>query len=165
MRKSKIYSYSKEELQQLANTSDGYADMLRKMEMCPYGGNPRTLKRILSEYEIDISKLNENRSDLQRRWASETHKKTRTCTEDILSGKARCHSSKLLKKLVNDGYKELRCESCGLTEWQGKLIVMHLHHIDGNRNNNSLDNLQVLCPNCHSQTETYAGKNNKHNGV
>lgn len=162
MRKSKIYSYSKEELQQLANTSDSYADMLRKMEMCPHGGNPRTLKRILSEYEIDISKLNENRSDLQRRWASATHKKIMTRTEDILSGKAKFQTSKLLKRLVKEGYKENKCEICGVTEWQGKALTMNLHHIDGDRNNNSLDNLQVLCPNCHSQTHNFAGKGSRH---
>lgn len=163
MRKSKIYSYNKEELQQLANTSDSYADMLRKMEMCPHGGNPRTLKRILSEYEIDISKLNENRSDLQRRWAAATRKKITTRTEDILSGKAKCQTSKLLKRLVRESYKEMRCETCGISEWQGKPIVMQLHHIDGNRNNNSLNNLQVLCPNCHSQTDTFCGRQRKKN--
>lgn len=161
MRKSKIYLYSKDELQELANTSDSYSDILRKIGMCPYGGNPQTLKRILLEYEVDISRLNENRSALYARWASATHKKTMTRTEDILSGKVRFQTSKLLKRLVREGYKENRCEICGIAEWQGKPLTMNLHHIDGDRNNNSLDNLQVLCPNCHSQTQNFAGKGNK----
>ena len=51
------------------------------------------------------------------------------------------------------------CVSCGLgTEWNNKSIVLHLDHIDGNNRNNNFSNLRFLCPNCHSQTETYCGK-------
>ena len=50
---------------------------------------------------------------------------------------------------------------CGITEWNNKPIVLQLHHIDGNHNNNNLENLQLLCPNCHSQTENYCGNSNK----
>lgn len=61
------------------------------------------------------------------------------------------------------GYvKRLRgnsCESCRLTEWNGKPLTSHIDHIDGDRTNNVLTNLMVLCPNCHSQTETYGYKN------
>ena len=51
------------------------------------------------------------------------------------------------------------CQVCGLSEWMGKQIPLELHHIDGRRNNNHDDNLQVICPNCHSQTDNYCGKN------
>ena len=57
--------------------------------------------------------------------------------------------------------KERKCESCGLTEWKGEEIPLELHHIDGNHFNNDLDNLQLLCPNCHSLTDTYCGRKNK----
>lgn len=74
-------------------------------------------------------------------------------------------TSKLKLKLLKEGIKENRCECCGITEWNGKPLVMQLHHIDGNNKNNSLNNLQMLCPNCHSQTENYCGSANekKHN--
>lgn len=52
-----------------------------------------------------------------------------------------------------------KCEKCGLEEWQGQSIPLQVHHIDGNHYNNVLNNLQLLCPNCHAQTDTYAGKN------
>ena len=58
-----------------------------------------------------------------------------------------------------------KCEICGISEWNGKPISLQLHHVDGNRKNNLLSNIQILCPNCHSQTDNYAGKNiniNKH---
>ena len=52
-----------------------------------------------------------------------------------------------------------KCEKCGLQEWQGQKIPLQVHHIDGNHYNNVIDNLQILCPNCHAQTDTYAGHN------
>jgi len=51
-----------------------------------------------------------------------------------------------------------KCEECGITEWLGNPITMEVEHIDGNKNNNNLDNLKVLCPNCHSQTPTWRRK-------
>ena len=59
------------------------------------------------------------------------------------------------KRLIEDGLKEAKCECCGLSEWMGKPIPLELHHIDFNHYNNSLDNLQILCSNCHMQTHNY----------
>lgn len=65
---------------------------------------------------------------------------------------------KLRKKLIEDGIKQDQCELCGLTEWMGQKIPLELHHIDGNRFNNNLENLQILCPNCHSLTPNHSKK-------
>lgn len=65
---------------------------------------------------------------------------------------------KLRRKLIEDGIKEEKCEMCGLGEWMGNKIVLELHHIDGNRFNNDLSNLQILCPNCHSLTPNHSKK-------
>ena len=70
-------------------------------------------------------------------------------------------SSKLRDRLFRSGIKERKCECCGITEWNGKPAPLELHHIDGNHGNNSLENLQILCPNCHAQTENYCGKDKK----
>lgn len=74
----------------------------------------------------------------------------------------KCTNS-LKLKLFNEGVKERRCECCGITEWNGKPAPLQLHHIDGDNTNNSLENLQVLCPNCHAQTDNYCSKNKKKN--
>ena len=55
--------------------------------------------------------------------------------------------------------QEGKCLHCGISNWQGKTLKLHLDHIDGNNNFNVRSNLRLLCPNCHSQTETYCGKN------
>lgn len=82
--------------------------------------------------------------------------------KDILSGKYPGYQTyKLKNKLFSAGIKENKCEICGITEWNGQPLNMELHHIDGNRNNFSLNNLQVLCPNCHAQTDNFTSKNQK----
>ena len=66
----------------------------------------------------------------------------------------------LKKKLILEGYKEERCDVCGLSnEWEGRPLSLHLHHLNGNHNDNRIENLSFLCPNCHSQTSSYSGKN------
>jgi len=56
---------------------------------------------------------------------------------------------------VENKVKKYICEKCGIVEWQGKLIRFHLDHINGNHTDNTVENLRLLCPNCHSQTDTY----------
>lgn len=78
---------------------------------------------------------------------------------DILAGKhPQYPTSKLSKRLVSSGLKKYECESCGISEWNGKPIALELNHIDGNSGNHVLKNLELICPNCHSQTETYRSK-------
>lgn len=82
--------------------------------------------------------------------------------QDILDGKFPNYQTfKLKNKLIKSGLKQNVCEICGISEWNGKPINMELHHKDGNKHNHSIDNLQMLCPNCHSQTETFKAKNIK----
>ena len=64
----------------------------------------------------------------------------------------------LKRRLLNEGLKRNRCEVCGITEWLGRPLSMALHHVNGDGRDNRLENLQLLCPNCHSQTENFAGK-------
>lgn len=68
------------------------------------------------------------------------------------------NSHKLKIKLIQDGIKDNRCELCGLDTWNNLPIPLELHHIDGNHYNNNLNNLQILCPNCHAQQENNSGK-------
>jgi transposase-like protein len=65
----------------------------------------------------------------------------------------------LKRRLLREGLKVARCEGCGIAEWRGKPLSLALHHINGDGHDNRLENLQLLCPNCHSQTENFAGRN------
>jgi hypothetical protein len=88
----------------------------------------------------------------------EEFKKMTIPLEDIITGKFDGHylSSRLRKRLIKEGIKEEKCEKCGLENWNGKSLPFELHHIDGNRINNKLENLTILCPNCHSQTPNHS---------
>jgi len=73
--------------------------------------------------------------------------------------------SRLKTRLINENKLEYKCAICGNTgEWNNNPLVLQLDHINGKHNDHRLENLRFLCPNCHSQTETYSGKNkNKDN--
>jgi len=79
--------------------------------------------------------------------------------EEYLSNQRPIQSHKLKLRLISEGLKQHKCECCGITEWNGQLAPIELDHIDGNRYNNTIENLRILCPNCHAQTDTYRGKN------
>ena len=157
--RSIIYEYTPEELQKLLDISNGYLDVLRKIQINSKGRNVDTLKRIIKEYNLDETQLNINRHNLYSKCAKNAHEKTKIILEDALQNKyPKVQATKLLQLLVEKNIKKYKCEICGITDWQNKPLTFHLHHIDGNHNNNQLDNLQVLCPNCHSQTSNYSGK-------
>jgi len=78
-----------------------------------------------------------------------------TLEENVKSGKA---SPKSLKRFLVKHYGN-KCWTCGIEEWNKKTIIMEMEHIDGNSENNNLENLSLICPNCHSQTSTYKGAN------
>lgn len=87
-----------------------------------------------------------------------THKKpvNKIPLKEILVGKYPHYGcSKLRKRLIDEGIKEERCETCGITNWNGTKLNFELHHIDNDRTNHLLENLKILCPNCHSQTEYF----------
>ena len=106
------------------------------------------LKKMGLTYKGNMG-LKGKKTDLKRKTAMEYLKK------DVVV------IPKLRKKLIEDGIKKEECEMCLLKEWMGQKIVLELHHIDGNRFNNDLLNLQILCPNCHSLTPNHGRKNTK----
>jgi hypothetical protein len=76
--------------------------------------------------------------------------------EELLAGRrSRKH---LKRRLLALGLKQERCETCGISDWLGKPLSLALHHINGDGADNRLENLELLCPNCHSQTDNFAGR-------
>lgn len=65
----------------------------------------------------------------------------------------------LKRRLIEAGLKQDRCEECDIGEWRGRPITLALHHRNGVGRDNRLENLAILCPNCHSQTENFGGRN------
>jgi hypothetical protein len=83
----------------------------------------------------------------------------RPLEEVLVRGSTYGNTSKLKRRLVDAGLLEWSCAQCGISAWQGVRAPLHLDHRDGDRRNNLLENLRLLCPNCHALTETYCGRN------
>jgi hypothetical protein len=111
---------------------------------------PRTLDGYLSKWGISY-KGNKGEKGFKK----SPNKKS---SIDWINSPTFCTSSKLRKRLIEEGIKKEICEECENTHWRGNPIPLDLHHLDGDRFNNSLENLQILCKNCHALTETYSKK-------
>lgn len=85
---------------------------------------------------------------------------------DILEGKhPQYPTGKLKYRLIKEKILKEECNICGISEWNNKSLTLHLDHEDGNSHNHALSNLRLLCPNCHSQTDTYCGRNKIRSGA
>lgn len=114
-----------------------------------------TLNKHLKDLGIDY-KGNPNRKGV-------SHSETKTPVSLYLSGEKNITASKLRNKLIDEGLKEYKCEKCGRTEWEGRPIPLELHHINMDHNDNRLENLQILCSNCHSLAHDYCNMKGKGN--
>lgn len=142
-------SFSKEDIENIVRESNSIKECLQKMERPCGAGNYRTFYRLQRLYDLDTSHFVQTKDKNEGVYIPlSEYKNKQTCIK----------GSVLIKKLVNEGYKEYRCEKCGITEWNGEKIALQVHHIDGDHYNNDIDNLMVLCPNCHSQTDSFCGR-------
>ena len=140
----------KELLEKLVAESNSYAEILRKLGKSNSGLATRLLKQKLDDCGIPHHFIKDKE-----------HKPGQLIPlEEILVENRPYSSDKLKKRLIEEGLKENKCENpeCGITDWHGHQLKFHLHHINGNHNDNRLENLMILCPNCHSLTENYSGK-------
>ena len=78
--------------------------------------------------------------------------------EELLVSGPRRQRGHLKTRLLSEGLKTKQCEICGLDEWLGRPLSLELHHVNGDGNDNRLENLQLLCGNCHSQTDNWGGR-------
>ena len=149
------YKYTEQQLIEAVRTSTSVRQVLSKLGLKEAGGNYACTKQKIAKLGLNIDHFKGMGWNKGQKFGPK-----RPITE-YLSNKVGIQSNNLKKRLINEGYKTHKCECCGITEWNGKPAPLELDHIDGNHYNNNLDNLQILCPNCHAQTDTYRGKNKK----
>lgn len=81
--------------------------------------------------------------------------------ELLVSNRPQTSRTHLKGRLIKEGLLKEKCSVCGIVDWMGRPLSLHLDHINGKPKDNRIENLRLICPNCHSQTETYSGKNVK----
>jgi hypothetical protein len=149
------YDWSKEHLESKVNESNCWFEWLRNLNIPDRGCNYRTLKNKASIYNIDTSHFNYHYAKTHN---GRTLNKDKS-NDEIFNDSIKRKTSTIKKEYINrflDGIP--RCENCNIKNWDNKPIVFQLHHKDGNHLNNNIENLVLLCPNCHSQTDNYANK-------
>ena len=133
--------------------SKSIAQVIRRLSLVPAGGNYASVKVAIETLGLDTSHFTGSG------WRKGTSLGPKRDITVYLSNQAFIGSHKLKKRLLAEGIFEHKCYSCENTEWMGKSIPLELEHINGCHKDNSLENLTLLCPNCHAQTDTYRGKN------
>ncbi len=111
----------------------------------------------IAECRRRFGMANRTFTDAVRRGAITTRPQAMPIDELLVAGprRNRCH---VKTRLLSSGLKEPRCERCGLERWRDQTLPLELHHVNGDGQDNRLENLQLLCPNCHSLTETWGGR-------
>lgn len=147
-----IWRLNKEKLEEIVKNNYYWSDVLKLLDISLSGAVYRMLKQRLLQDGIDFSHINNSEK-------INIKVKKHIPLEEILTEKSAYSRRHLKKRLIDNGILENKCCECGITNiWNNKPISLQLDHINGIRDDNRIENLRFLCPNCHSQTENYSGK-------
>lgn len=162
---AKLRKYTKEFLEPKVKEVTSMTALIESIGLKLTGGSYRLLKQRINQHGISIDHfighgwskgLTKETSDT----LNKNSLKTRTPHEKVFCINSGFNSSKLKYRLLDLGWED-KCNICGLKDWLGNPITLHVDHINGISGDNRLENLQIICPNCHQQTETWGNKKDK----
>lgn len=156
---SKVYAVNREKFVEIVKESNSKIEILVKLGLRAAGGNFKTLtRRLIAEDLLDGLKLRTTKlvKDIL------TKSRRSLPLDEVMIENSNYSRQNLKQRLLKLGKLQNRCSVCGIgPEWYGKQLTLQLDHINGLYNDNRLENLRIICPNCHSQTDTYVGKANR----
>ncbi len=136
--------YTRENLQPVVASSNTWREVCLKLGIAPMTGSQSHLKRRAAFLGVDSGHF------YGPAWRATLPPHKKTSLEEYLRPGSRVNSDKLRRLLISSGTKAPRCERCGLEEWLGGRAPLELDHINSDHSDNRLENLQILCPNCHA---------------
>lgn len=148
-------SWTDAELEAAVSTSVSLAQVIGNLGLRVAGGNYRTVARAIERAGLDTTHFG------GQAWSRGRAIGPRRPLAAYLSNQFPISSHRLKIRLIAEGIFDRACNKCGGTEWLGQVIPLELEHRDGNHLNNRLENLELLCPNCHAQTSTYRTRNRR----
>nr|DAJ58730.1 MAG TPA: NinG recombination protein [Caudoviricetes sp.] len=156
---NKIYKLSDEQFVELLKKSSTISEVLFKLGYTVKGNSwgYSQVKRRMDDLNLDYSIFKGKSAVIN------TNKLNNVRKEDILKENCKHQRTVLRRYVIKNNLIPYKCAICGCTEWQGKTLSLELDHINGINNDNRLENLRFLCPNCHSQTSTYGSRNQQLN--
>lgn len=160
--------YTKELLEKVVNVSRNMTEVLKNLGLKPIGGNFRNISDHIRHNEVSTAHFETERHGWARGKTKLTDERVAKCArgrsltneEIFVENAPPIQGNRIGRRLVELGW-EYKCSICGLSDWLGKTITLHLDHINGVGNDNRIENLRFLCPNCHQQTETWGYSNRK----
>ena len=155
--------YTPEQIREYCHNSYSYAEVIRKMNLHITGNNYRKLKNRIKKHNIDTSHFtgaNWHGSPNMQNRDPKIDSKEKWTLEEVLSPNSPVTQKVLRGYVRRHNVIPYKCSECGAgSVWRNKPLSLELDHLDGNDHNNVPSNLRYLCPNCHSQTPTFRGKN------
>jgi hypothetical protein len=136
--------------------SDSCASLARRLG---WGDGPADQRRAKAQALAAGLDMSHFLGQAWRRGSQGSIRPARPLEDVLVSGGRPGSTAELRKRLVREGLLIAECAACQRDAWQGRPIPLELDHINGDRTDNRLENLRLLCPNCHAQTDTYRGRN------
>jgi hypothetical protein len=150
-------NWAKEVLEPIFKKSLSQKEVLEKLGLRSAGGNFNTLRKYIKLYNLDSSHFIKNYDSM-----CNVSKNKKIPLDQILVENSTYDRTHLKDRLYKEGLKERKCEMCEQDEnWHGKRMSLIIDHINGIHNDNRLENLRIICPNCNATLDTHCGKNNK----
>lgn len=150
-------TWTDELLIEAVENSETYADVIKYLGLTA-NGNYETIQRHIKRLEIDISHFI-SQSEFAKRMNKTGKLSNRIPTKELLVKNCTHSRGSVKRRLFSEAYKEKKCEMCGVDEnWHGRKMSLILDHINGINNDNRLENLRILCPNCNATLDTHCGK-------
>ena len=151
----KTNNWDEENLKIAINKSTCKSDILRNLNLSTNSGNFQTLERYVKKYNLNISHIIYDKS-------RDNKFSNKYDNDEIFIEHSPMSTKNIKNRIIKQNLIEYKCSDCGLTNiWNDKNLNLQLDHINGINDDNRLENLRFLCPNCHSQTDTYCAKNKK----
>jgi hypothetical protein len=147
----------KTKLEEIVKNSKTQTECLHKLGLRAAGGNFNTLKKYIKKYNIDVTHFNSDEVRIEKLNLSTKNRKIQL--NEILVEGSFYNRSRMKERLYECGIKERNCELCGQgEEWMGKKMSLIIDHINGVWNDNRIENLRIVCPNCNATLSTHCGK-------
>ncbi len=155
VKRSKLWFVDQKELESIVKQSKTLAEICRRFGYSDNGAQHKQVKKVLYLRKVDFSHIQIGKGANKGRSLPRPVKPLK----EILVKNSRYDGRALKSRLIKESLLKEQCNKCGLgPHWQGEKLTLQLEHINGDHLDNRIENLEMLCPNCHTQTKTWGYK-------